>query len=96
MIFFSIPGLAPNLHKRLQTEYASNEGNFRHLFDDLQEIICNHLKHSRLAAVHYFIFILSKLLFWSLKMCNILPGYFKLKLNIIFELFITNVRLQPN
>jgi hypothetical protein len=28
--------LAPNLHKRLQTEYAYNEGNFRHLFDDMQ------------------------------------------------------------
>ncbi len=29
--------LGPHLHKRLQTEYAYNEGNFRHLFDDLQE-----------------------------------------------------------
>ena len=28
--------LGPHLHKRLQTEYAYNEGNFRHLFDDLQ------------------------------------------------------------
>jgi hypothetical protein len=29
-------GISPDLYKRLQTEYASNEGNFRHLFDDLQ------------------------------------------------------------
>ena len=38
-------GLAPNLHKRLQTEYANNEGNFRHLFDDLQEFISKKQKH---------------------------------------------------
>jgi len=29
-------GISPDLYKRLQTEYASNEGNFRHLFDELQ------------------------------------------------------------
>lgn len=42
-------GISPDLYKRLQTEYASNEGNFRHLFDELQVsrifVIKNNMYH---------------------------------------------------